>query len=200
MKGFVNGKAYPTPPGKLSEDDLANVTGLVVERINDLVDLLTVDQWAEGMTWYKDANDFAWSAAVDRGMDGVAACWALALLSPLNNWDQNKADLLQLMDEGTCGALPLGVERARAVLSGADGGLIAGGRKVRSFGWNILYPYNSLDVTIDTHMVNVLDLPARAYVDRRGVYDAIADGFRKVAVEHGVLPHQLQAAIWLYQR
>lgn len=200
MKGFVQGMPYPTPTTKLSASELDHVTALALVRINEIVDHLSVVEWLAGMSWYQDAHEFARSTAIAFGVDEEAACWALALLSPLNNWDQNKADLVELLETGTCGALPLGVERARAVFDGADGGLVAGGRKVRSFGWNILYPGNSLDVTIDTHMVNVLNLPARSYVDRKGVYDALADAFRFKAWELGVLPHQLQAAVWLYQR
>lgn len=198
VQGEVNGQRYPTPSRKLTADDLARVTTLVERRIGQVP--LSGGHWDDGMVWYAEANSFGRKVAATYGLRVEQVTWMTALLSPLNNWEQNKRDVFDLIETGNCGALPLGTARALSVLEGGDGAVIAGGRKVRAFGRNITYPWNSLDVTIDTHMVQVLNLPGGGWLRRKGTYGAVADAFRNVADGLGVMPHQLQAAVWLYQR
>jgi hypothetical protein len=188
---------YPIPDKRrLTEAELARVTEVAITMIHDRVDDLTTEAWIEGLTWYEKANVWCRSLAYD--WEPVA--WALAVLSPRNSWNRNKDDLVSLMRTGTCSAIGYAVKRAVRILAGEDPELVAGGRKVRSFGRNIAYPHNSLDVTIDSHMGKVMGLADIRYLERRGVYDALANAVRAVAPDHGVAPHQLQAALWVEAR
>ena len=192
---------YPTPKSGLDSDQLGEVTRIAATKLREKVDRMSHDSWLEGMTWYPTAHQYIGTLAGLYDIDPDRLAWGLALLSPQNRWDQNKWDLIDLIETGECGALKLGTTRAAKVLTGNyTGPEIAGGNKVRSFGWNLSRPYSSLDVTIDSHLSNVLELPYLKYLERKGVYHALGDAFRIVADEHGILPHQLQAALWIETR
>ena len=188
---------YPVPDKRrLTELELVQVTDQATSMIHRRIEYLTSEAWNEGLTWYEKANVWCRSLAYD--WEPVA--WALAVLSPQNRWSRNKDDLVALMRTGTCTTITRFADRAIRILAGEDPELVAGGRKVRSFARNIAYPHNSLDVTIDSHMGRVLGLDNIRYLERAGTYDALAQAVRTVAPDHGVAPHQLQAALWVEAR
>lgn len=182
----------------LTDIELAEVTADVAQQLRTTH--IDRESWRLGLRWYLDAHRFAQRVGAEHGIAPRQVGWALAALSPMNRWDSNKSDLVDMILTGDCGALPLGRERAAAILhDGLDGDDVVGGRKVRSFASNINDPMTSLDVTIDTWMLNFLGMSIN-FLARKGVYDAVADGFRIVADELACLPHQLQAAIWIAER
>ena len=182
-------------------DELQEVRDITEQTLRHLVDRVDHETWQQGMVWYQNAHAYARQIGEQYGYSIDQTAWALALLSPQNRWAQNKADLVELIETGDCGALPLGTGRAALTLSGeAVGEEIAGGNKVRAFGHNIRYPHNSADVTLDTWMISALGITDARYLERRGIYHAISDAFRKVAEDHGIMPHQLQATLWIHTR
>jgi hypothetical protein len=132
----------------------------------------------------------------------------IAALSPRNSWEGNVDDCEALLEDDDAITRAFGPNQHKAewIKMGSDPDLILGGRKVRAFYRNIAFPHSSLDVTLDSWMGRALGLPShtnhgeQGYLARAGVYDRLSDGFRIVAEDHAVMPHQLQAAIWLDQR
>ena len=191
---------YPEPKGKLSEDDLLDLTQMVVLKITSIDKEITGDEWSKGMGWYMQANQFASQLSGLFGIDVRQVAAVVAVLSPRNRWSQNQTDTIDMLEHGECGALALGVGRAEWLIGGTDPDKILGGRKVRSFFGNIADPTSNMDVTLDGWMITILGLPHVKYIERRGVYDAIADAFRQRAAYLGIMPMQLQAALWIHGR
>jgi hypothetical protein len=78
-------------------------------------------------------------------------------------------------------------------------------RKQKNFYLNIYHPGLEYPVTIDRHAFDaflgmdsgIQDRPIDvSLLDGDQVYDVIADTYRSLAQEMGVLPHQLQAVVW----
>ncbi len=192
--------SYPEPKGKLSDVELAQVTTMVKAKIVDRVDRLRPQEWLDGDRWYPNANVHCRQVGRTFGIDPVQVAYALAVLSPMNSWTQNKLDLESVITTGEAGTFDASVDKAIDILeNGNRGEDVAGGRKVRSFARNIAYPYNSDDVTLDTHMLALLDLDTK-YIARKGIYDAVSEAFRQVAQVHGVRVNSLQASLWIQQR
>jgi hypothetical protein len=149
------------------------------------------------MVWYQRANQFCRDLAeiVHKPWDTLA--WALAALSPLNSWRSNRIDLVDLVTTGDCGALGPCKHKAQRLLEGEPHWKVLGGPKVKAFGDNIVDPDGSRQVTIDRHMTSGLEFPNSKYIERVGVYEAVSTAFRRSAGGRGILPHQLQAALWV---
>ncbi len=191
---------YPEPKGKLSDAELATVTAMVRDKIVSKVDRLRPAEWLAGDKWYPAANRHCRAIGRQFGIDPVQVAYALAVLSPMNGWSQNKDDLESVITKGSAGTFDASVDKAIDILeNGHKGSDVAGGRKVRSFAANIAYPYNSDDVTLDTHMLAILGIDT-GYLARKGIYDAVSEAFRQVATVHGVRVNSLQASLWIQQR
>lgn len=188
---------YPTPSGPLTPEDLALVTSEALRHIRRVKPSGT--SWDEGMVWYQRANQFCRDLAAIVGKPWDALGWALAALSPMNSWKQNRLDLVDLVTTGDCGALGNCRHKAIRILSGEPHYQVIGGKKVSAFGDNIVDPTHSRKVTLDRHMTNLLGMPDR-YLERAGVYEATATAFRRSAAGRGIRPHQLQAALWVEAR
>ena len=196
---------YPDPPRKaLTGEQLQEVTDATVERLHELIGFIDQDTWHEGMTWYFEASRLAhnFGQLFNIGKQHVSAI--IAALSPRVNWDANIDDaklLLETGDEYGYMALGANVSKALWLRDGDNPDKVLGGRKVRSFYRNIYRPTTSLDVTLDAWMMFALDKTLDyKYLERKGTYDAISEGFRIVAGERGIMPHQLQAALWIHVR
>ncbi len=195
---------YPTPKYRgLDTVELEDVTWIVTGRLMRIVDTLNERTWRQGLSWYRDANTYARKLAEAHDVPFEYVVGIIAALSPRVSWSDNLKGTESILADGeqaSTMALGTNVVKALWIADGSDAGDILGGRKVRSFWRNISAPYDSLDVTLDGWMVKALGLPSHRYLERKGAYDAIADGFRIVATEHGILPHQLQAAVWIQAR
>ncbi len=155
--------------------------------------------WASGMEWYRKANEFVHGLNKITDIPYRRLGWALAALSPLNSWQRNKIDLVDLVTTGHCGALGPCRVKAHRVLEGERHQDVLGGNKVLAFGSNIVDPWGSREVALDSHMARFFGFNPRL-LERVGVYHTIVQAFRQHADNIGVRPHQLQAAIWTQQR
>lgn len=197
--------AYPTPPGKLTSQELEQVERLTHHKLHVLINHVTREEWALGATWYVEAGNLSRRMAEKHDLPSVYVAGIMAVLSPRVRWDDNIKDTENVLTDGEEAAtMALGPNVAKAlwIIDGTDPDTELGGRKVRSFWRNISDPHGSLDVTLDGWMVKALDLPDTRgrYLERVGVYDAISDAFRTVAAERGIMPHELQATIWINVR
>jgi hypothetical protein len=200
---------WPTTPLTGRRLDADTVTTVTVNRLRKIVDTIDHETWKAGMAWYAKANGEARAMANDHGLGTWETAAIIAVLSPRCSWENNLDDARLLLEHGEDNgffAFESNVVKALWIIEGVDPDSVLGGRKVRSFWQNIADPYGSLDVTLDSWMGRALGVPAtgshaeQGYLDRAGVYDAISEGFRQVAEDHGVMPNQLQAAIWLHER
>ena len=183
----------------LSSEELDTLTTNTVTQLEALTDRLTHDQWIDGMEWYQLAHGLSqrWSQEHKLPFDYVAGI--IAALSPRIQWEVNLADAKSILEDGeqaSTAAFGPNVVKALWILDGTDPESELGGRKVRSFYRNIADPYASLDVTLDSWMMGLLKHNPK-FLERKGTYDAISEAFRIVAEQHCVLPHQLQAALWI---
>jgi hypothetical protein len=73
------------------------------------------------------------------------------------------------------------------------------GKKILSFYRNIINPLDPEPVTIDGHAYSIWigqRMTMKAAVRQVYSYDEVADGYRTVAAENGILPNQLQGVLW----
>jgi hypothetical protein len=174
--------------------DAETITSITITRLLD---------------WYFEAHRTAKALGKEHGLSTRSVAGIIAAMSPRCSWENNLDDTRLILESGENNgffSFEDGVGKALWIIDGEDPDTVLGGRKVRSFWRNIADPDGSLDVTLDSWMGRCLTLPAggrhaeQGYLDRAGVYDAIADGFRTVAADHAVMPHQLQASLWLAER
>ena len=185
------------------------------KKIDAWADLCDAQDLASGKAWYRDAHTFAREVATRYELTLPQVVGVLACLSVQNRWDSNKRECeamcraqYEFNDPAACrvGSYKLQKDKAVAILSGAiaDADIpatVAGryGPKTRAFYDNILDPEHSIAVTIDRWILRGLDLEylassgANRYV---AAYRHIAEVIRQCAIERGLLPHELQAAIW----
>ncbi len=163
------------------------------------------DAETEGLAWYLSAHSIAADLASRHGVTVRQAAGVLAALSPQTGWSENIRLADQALSDGEAsGHYQDACDKADAILSGADPADVLGGRKVRSFFTNILFPLRPGAVTVDRHCVDLL-AGERGYVNSRileriGAYATCASVVRDVARELGLLPHQVQAIAWVAWR
>lgn len=141
---------------------------------------------------------------------------AFVALSPNNDYHGNLRSLASVLDAR---ANDIPVERvtvttynacrnrAYAYLNGAVSFLdTVKGQKVRAFRDNILRPFKSPLVTVDGHMVaawhgkQMTMTEANRLLKSESEYRRIAWDITQLAVAHDLLPHQVQAILWLTRK
>lgn len=155
----------------------------------------TVDDAAEGISWYERAYEIAEEVGNPSTGAGI-----LSALSPRMPWDRNvKLARLAFTIPLTGGALGASIEKVNLIREGADPTVALGkGLKTLSFYQNILDPSDPITVTVDTHAIKVAGINRDSV--GKGLYHAIANGYREVADYVGLLPQQVQAITWTTYR
>lgn len=148
-----------------------------------------------GERWYRNAN--TWCRRNDV-LPGV-----LAAFSPMTRWETNKQRARDFTRTGKTEGFAEQIAKADAIRKGDDPRAVLGGRKVRSFHYNIAFPRRAGAVTIDRHAWAVAtgNENPRA-LERLGVYETVAAAYRATAriMTEDLLPHELQAITWLAHR
>ena len=178
----------------------------------------TSRQRATGSVWYPDALAFCWELADNHRMDTVKVTGVVAALSPAVYWDLNKRQaeaLLQAYATGgmesadqvvlsTYGRQAVKAKRILALPGDSFGYVsrtaildILGRRafKTRTFFLSILD--NDQAVCIDRHIITALNFSDRWVQGSVWCYDLLADAIRHAADDLGLVPHDLQAIIWI---
>lgn len=193
----------------------ARITGLrkshisahrCVQRIVETYRAADESTIARGLAWYGDALDVALQMTeLDTDMSLEQAAAVLAALSPQTMWTQNVAAGLEYARSGRTIAGMLGSNYARAVrvstlqdpvptLANHKRDIL----KMFNFARNILGDTDA--VTIDRWAVKVALGTDRddheLILSRRGVYDDLADCYRRAAAELGVPASAVQAVTW----
>lgn len=164
--------------------------------------------------WYTEAHNFAadLSETYKIGFDRV--CGVISALSPANNWNNNKREAENLIvcfiSGGDWRLIPfrtysINVAKAWDILtnhskSTEDFFSVKTGAKTLNFYENIKDPKNPDFVTIDRHMIAILEgrLGQRSGAGRITTkqYRDLSDKFKKVSKKLGLLPNELQAVLW----
>lgn len=166
-----------------------------------------------GKQWYFSAHEHCCQlvekyADLELNVEQVAGI--LASLSPMQSWEGNLRDTEAMMTDRAIGALGHAEATARRIFNGEDPRVVLfeptkNNPKVRSFFDNIARPGESRTVTIDRHIINYTcgttdALKQAGLYITSAEYDWIEARFQKVAQEAGILPHQLQAIVWVWWR
>lgn len=191
-------------PNALLRAGIAPVS--VRRRILSSYELATEQNRSDGRQWYWAAQEYALGLSDTSGVDIDATAAVIAALSPQLRWRENKRAAHTLLTTGRkeSGVLTASFDRANRVLRAIDpvAELNRTGRapKIHSFARNILGQTDS--VTIDTWMARLVfgDVDRIHLLGRVGMYDAIANEFRRVAVDVDETPSALQAIVWIQTR
>lgn len=169
-----------------------------------------------GMRWYKEASDFARSLSSSHGIDYAKACGVISALSPANEWENNKREA-----EAICFAyandLDYTIQNFRTYLNNVGKAIsiislsstcdtlekevaeiLFGkvGYKTHAFYWNILLPNLDIAVTIDRHMLALME--AGDYIKSAKHYRECSEVVIEAAKKLNILPHELQAVLWVW--
>lgn len=177
-----------------------------VDRIVDLiVDEATDEEWQAGIGWYPTASVIAEELARTGGITHRQAAGIIAALSPQTGWAENIARAVEMVETGNAPHFTNCVDKAAAILDGADPFDVLRGRKVRSFFACILRPSQAGPVTVDRHAVAVVfgrpltDKEAKV-LERIGAYTLVASFYRAAARQLGISPAECQAIAWVTWR
>ena len=184
-------------------------------RLKAWIGLLSADQLSCGQVWYTEAHLFAQGLATRYNVRLEQVVGVIATLSVQNRWDVNKRDAENLcrarydgmdLDSVVVATYDNQRRKAIAILKAGHNADIASmvatryGQKTLAFYSNILEPETSYRVTLDRWVFRGLDLEqfgnggGNRYVC---LYRKLEELFRQEALVLGLVPCQLQAAIWL---
>lgn len=167
----------------------------------------------DGLAAYSSYNKVINNFALAYGAKFERTLAAFCALSPQNDYYGNLRSLASVLhavqhsipvEEVTVSTYKHCRNRAYLYLQGKEDFLShAKGLKIRAFYANILHPDDPYPVTIDGHMVCAwegINVPMKAAAVRPTQYREIAEGFREVAEQVGLLPNQLQAILWFTRK
>tara|TARA_R110000868_G_scaffold392714_2_gene663500 strand:- start:703 stop:1329 length:627 start_codon:yes stop_codon:yes gene_type:complete len=160
--------------------------------------------------WYYTANELAISLATKYNVTTLQASGVIAALSPLKSWDENKRIAEGYLKNGEASHTGAMITKADDIV-GYNGTMTEefilvtlNGNKIQNFFLNIAFPGVALGVTIDRHAVSVAvgevlpDSMLRSITDKQ--YAFFEDAYRIAANKVGILPHEIQAVVWVKWR
>lgn len=183
-------------PIKITADDAT--LAQYRRNIRDTYALASDDQVARGTAWYPNARSLALFIA---NGDLVKGAGTIAALSARNNWSSNQSLAADACSGNVHGHTDVTLTKVRQILAGADPVAVLGGLKTANFYRNIVDPADAVSVTIDRHAhdlaVGVRYGSADRGLSAAGRYSMLAQCYRDVVRELGILPSTLQAITWL---
>jgi hypothetical protein len=193
---------------RLTPAELGQLRRGVRTKIRKHLDAIDHETRTLGERWYPTAHNEARLMAETYGVPVDTAAAVIAVLSPRLRWSANLAAAWSVFEgETPRNALERSHRKARAIVDHGDLDQVRG-PKVTRFRRNISDPQGSRDVTLDTWMIKAI-VPERwtfgysdpyKFVERVGVYDAIQAVMQSEASAIGMMPHGLQASIWIHVR
>ena len=178
--------------------------------------LSSLSELQDGLTWYSEANKYARELAARFNLSIQQVVGLIAAFSPQAGWVENKRYTVTfLYNPNSRIRSQVQTDKAKVILSLAIESDIYNALSIRdaayktkAFYKNILNPDIDADVTIDRHAIasciqhpdNVSALSA-AYGDLTAKqYEFFQACYIKAAKQVNVLPHQLQAIVWVTYR
>lgn len=162
----------------------------------------SADQYDAGMRWYHDAHEAA--VRLDP-INPDRAAGVIAALSPQTDWARNLELTRRAYTNGyASGTLGRSIDKANAILAGADPLDVLRGPKTRAF-YRLIADPDDLDaVVVDRHAIDiaigerltVADRERWYPLERRGWYRIFADAYRAAGRLLGVNPSQVQGVTW----
>lgn len=181
--------------------------------------LATPEDIHTGLFWYQATHNEAQSIATKYSVELWQAVGVIAALSPGCNWGRNLLDADTLIHAHVNGLNTpvvgvygkVNTNKALDILRGAyplgPNGALGSGPKTIAFFSNILFPLESLAVTVDRHTKAIVEYTPSlrlGYASNNSLsvvwpseYEFIAWHYRVIAERVGLLPHQLQAISWV---
>jgi len=158
--------------------------------------------------WYIDALRYAIEISDNVRDDKLCSrinktIGAIAAVSPLKTWEQNKILALQVIRGKRSGTFNFLIKKCELILrsDGSDTEIIKilNGKKIVSFYRNIKQQSNV--VTIDRHTIAIaLNLEVCNFTISPQVYDKLSDCYINVANEFNINPSLLQSITWTHFR
>lgn len=166
----------------------------------------------EGKAWYREAHEFAMQLTETYEIPIYRVVGVIAALSPSVRWEANKEQAENLckayVGEGSLSKVVLTTygpqaRKAQEILKTGndfeDVTFLLGRRafKTISFFSNILCYPNSLNVTIDQHIIDAAGYSGQWTQGARGCYDLLTEAITQLAEEANLMPCEYQAIIWV---
>ena len=161
-------------------------------------------RWQEssrtGLSWYHEQHEWLRSLSDNSGIQLEKVTAACAILSINQSWKGNKL-LLEKYIANDChvNGLDLVMEKLSLLdecdLTDNSIEAILRGNKIINFYHNLLRPDSDSHVTIDRHAAKIAGWFGSS-PSYPALYIRIAQAYRDVANQAGVLPSELQAALW----
>lgn len=181
-------------------------------QILEWFDLASEDEISLGSSWYHHAHQYALALADKHDTDLAVAAGVISALSPGTSWERNLVDASNLFEQGngaTVSSYGRNKIKALALIDGTltpDRAFTEQGYKTLQFWRNILSPDVAGPVTIDRHCTRAA-LGSEMKADQAlqwsrhpRKYERIQSAYQAAADRVGLLPHQLQAIVWLVFR
>ncbi len=153
--------------------------------------------------WYFDIHDYCKTLSDIYDVPLIKIAGIMSALSPNNTVRLNCISLEKFLKyNGNCKVTTFNGQKKKALailnanndITVEEIKVILGGLKTRAFFDNIYRPHISQEVTVDLWMIRWAKIDGSLTPKR---YRDVADKIRKQANKIGVLPHQLQAKIWV---
>lgn len=147
-----------------------------------------------GKKWYQEAHQWCKSQSDKHSVPLSKVVAVTASLSPRVSWERNKILVDELLCLGDCGCIP--AHKKRALENLKSFGSFKLGKKTGAFYHNILFYKYSQDVTIDFRIWDFFKLDEWNHITPKR-YNYMEKIFQREAKNLSLLPHQLQAILWL---
>lgn len=173
----------------------------------------------EGLLAYRRYHRVLRTFAEHYGFGIVPTVEVFAAVSPNNDYHGNLRSLASVLDAVNRGLGPDGnytvstykscARRAYTYATGEVSFLdTVRGEKIRAFRHNLLYPRTSKQVTVDGHMYAAwlgdsdmtMKEAALAFGRSTVRYQRVADAITRLARRYRMLPHQMQATLWIARK
>ena len=176
------------------------MSGQFTIRFKSLYESANIAQKNNGLSWYRQAYDYACELSRETDCSIMHACAVLSALSPNNKWTQNKRDARKFLinpalDTKVCTFTGQRDKAIRTLFCDNidDIKTILAGKKTIAFFENIYFHDTSENVTVDIWVLRAAKIAPEKQVQ---YYDILRDSIKRLAKSYNIKPHQFQAVVW----
>lgn len=180
-----------------------------IKNLESIYKHVTESDYQAGITWYNRAQEIVKYLADKYNRPDYIISGIIAALSPGTDWHQNLIDAINVLKQGryanvtTYGQNKVKALRILEMTSESDvyQALLHKStiNKTSQFFLNIQHPEQSGPVTIDRHAIRACydEILESSVILTAKRYREAAKAYQALAKRHSILPHQLQAVIWI---
>jgi hypothetical protein len=172
------------------------------EKILKTIATLDETNYQASLDWYFILHDYAKNLAERNNLTLIQTAGIISALSPMVMFTTNLRDAERFCSTRSIANLATYTKQRKKALSiiGAKSEkevlTILGGNKTKAFFLNILKPQTSMEVVLDTWMIKFFEF--KNLTPKRYWY--ASNEIQKIAQEMGIMPHQVQALLWVGMR